>query len=235
MSKKETGLRITLVTDANSWVKGAVEAFLYALMEEGHEVRLLYNVSEMQEGDLAFFLSCQEIVEPIILALNKNNLVAHHSALPKGKGMSPLSWQILEGHNKIPLTLFEAVASLDSGDIYFQEVIQFCGNELLSELREIQSEAVFRMCRAFIDQYPGILMQGRKQVGDATFYTRRTPSDSELDIDKSISDQFNLLRIVDNDRFPAFFIKDGCKYIIKIEKATDLEKEKFYSDFKYED
>ena len=45
----------------------------------------------------------------------------------------------------------------------------------------------------------------RAQVGKSEFYSKRTPKDSELDINKSIKDQFNLLRICNNEQFPAFF------------------------------
>ena len=36
--------------------------------------------------------------------MNKNNIVVHASDLPKGRGFSPMSWQILEGKNKIKLS-----------------------------------------------------------------------------------------------------------------------------------
>ena len=43
--------------------------------------------------------------------------------------------------------------------------------------------------------------------------------DSELDINKSINSQFNLLRICDNKRYPAFFRKHGFTYKLQIEKV----------------
>jgi methionyl-tRNA formyltransferase len=61
-------------------------------------------------------------------------------------------------------------------------------------------------------------LKGEKQEGESTFYRRRKPEDSELDINKTINEQFNLLRIVDNKRYPAFFIKNGVKYILNIRK-----------------
>ena len=41
------------------------------------------------------------------------------------------------------------------------------------------------------------------------------------DSNKSLKEQFNLLRIVDNINYPAFFELDRHKYILKIEKAND--------------
>ena len=56
-----------------------------------------------------------------------------------------------------------------------------------------------------------------RQTGEETFYKKRNSENSKLDIDKSIKEQFNLLRIVDNDSYPAFFEVDGNRYILKIE------------------
>jgi len=60
-------------------------------------------------------------------------------------------------------------------------------------------------------------------AGSETFYERRRPKDSELDVSKSIADQFNLLRVVDNERYPAFFYHNGKKFILKIYEAGDKE------------
>ena len=65
------------------------------------------------------------------------------------------------------------------------------------------------------------IIQGKVQEGESTFYSKRGPKDSELDIDKTIDEQFNLLRVVDNERYPAFFRKNGQKYFIKIYKDEE--------------
>jgi len=44
-----------------------------------------------------------------------------------------------------------------------------------------------------------------------------TLNDSRLDIDRSIKEQFNLLRVVGNEEYPAFFEINGHKYLLKIE------------------
>lgn len=69
------------------------------------------------------------------LSHNAHNLVVHSSALPHGRGWSPITWQILEGKNEIPTTLIEAGETVDSGCIYARHQMQFKGNELLDEIR----------------------------------------------------------------------------------------------------
>ena len=57
------------------------------------------------------------------------------------------------------------------------------------------------------------------QIGHSTFYKKRTPQNSEINIKNSILSQFNLLRVVDNKNYPAFFKIYGKKYILRISKS----------------
>jgi methionyl-tRNA formyltransferase len=140
----------------------------------------------------------------------------HPSKVPLGKGWSPLAWQILEGKNKIPVSLFEAVEKVDAGDVYLIDYIDLDGHELNEEIKQQQGLITIRMILKYIDNYTNI--KGVSQNGEESFYHKRDMNANEIDIDKSISDQFNLLRIVDNERYPAFFIRNGIKYTIKIYK-----------------
>ena len=67
---------------------------------------------------MCLLLSCSRLLNADQLALHSYNLVVHESALPQGQGLSPMTWQILEGARSIPITLFEAVADLDAGPIH---------------------------------------------------------------------------------------------------------------------
>lgn len=211
-------MKITLICDnINSWIVPYVKKLKLLLDEAQHETKIIHLYEDIEEGDLAFFLGCETIVKQNILALHSNNLIVHESRLPKGKGWSPLTWQILEGKNVIPITLIEADSKVDSGDIYFQDEIVLQGHELLPEIRHFQGEYTIKLVLRFVNQYPEVF--GTKQEGESTYYSKRTPKDSELDINKTIKEQFNLLRVVDNERYPAFFLLDGVRYYIKIEKG----------------
>ena len=61
-----------------------------------------------------------------------------------------------------------------------------------SILRKIQSKYTFLLCEEFIERYPSVLEEAKDQKGKESFYKRRTPVDSELNINKSILDQINL-------------------------------------------
>ncbi len=204
-----------LVDNPKSWIMPYAQQLVTDLKPE-HDIYLFSEAAEIKTGDCAFFLGCEKLVKEDILKRNKHNLVIHESALPAGKGWSPLTWQILAGQNEIPITLFEAETTVDSGPIYFQEKINFAGHELIDELREQQGAKTISLIKKFIAAYP--TLTGRAQTGPESFYPRRRPQDSELDINKTIAEQFNFLRVVDNERYPAFFNYRGQKYLLKIFK-----------------
>src|SRR3990167_8678462 len=178
---KKTKLKITLLIDnPTSWIAPYAKKIKKMLQQRGHQVTYCNSADKIPIGDYAFFLSCEKIVSKNILRRNKHNLVIHESALPKGKGWSPLTWQILENRNEIPITLFEAVDKVDSVPIYLQDVMCFKGHELLDELHEVQGEKTIELVLKFVKSYPP--KKSKSQSGKESFYLRRTPEDSELDV-----------------------------------------------------
>ncbi|HEY1062768.1 MAG TPA: formyltransferase family protein [Daejeonella sp.] len=204
-----------LCDNNNSWIIPYIISYVDIKRNQGLECMFCQTHEEVSEGDVLVLLSCEKLFKG--LHLNKYNLVVHESLLPEGKGWSPLTWQILEGKSEIPVTLFEAEERVDSGLIYGVEYIRLEGHELINEIRALQSESTFKLLDKFIADYPHI--SGVKQLGNSTFYPRRTAKDSEFSIHLPLSEQFNLLRVCDNERYPAFFIVKGIKYYLKIEKA----------------
>lgn len=204
-----------LVDTPSSWIIPYAKQLVERINKFGHQANFLSTHEEVEKGDILALLSCEKLFKD--LELNTYNLVVHESDLPKGKGWSPLTWQILEGKNKIPVTLFEADKKVDSGPIYDQKIISFEGHELLPELKHMQGEATVELIMNFIEKYPNV--KGNEQKGESSYYPKRTIEDSELDTSKSVDELFNLLRVCDNSRYPAYFEKKGIKYYLKIEKA----------------
>lgn len=210
-------MKISIVIDnPKSWIAPYAEKLRARLAENKHEMKIVNEYARIEKGDIAIFLSCENIAKSKILSQNQHNLIVHESDLPKGRGWSPLTWQVLEGKNKIPVVLFEAGLDVDNGDIYFKENLEFKGHELVDEMRQAQGLATIRLVLKFIESYPKI--RGKKQIGRSSYYRRRLPEDSRLDINKTIKEQFNLLRVADNERYPAFFKHKGQVYIVKIYK-----------------
>lgn len=124
--------------------------------------------------------------------------------------------QILEGASTIPITLFEATAELNAGPIYMQQQIELQGHELVEEWRPLQAELTFELCLTWFDPYRVVVAAAQPQHGEASDYRRRRPADSQLDPERSLAEQFDLLRVVENQRYPAFFPWRGRRYIIHV-------------------
>jgi len=120
--------------------------------------------------------------------------------------------------------LLEAVEKVDSGPIYRKIWMEFNGGELLDELREKQAEATLDLCRNFVDHYPASARGGVPQQEEESFFTRRRPEDSELNPQESFAQQFNLLRVADPERYPAWFQHGITRYVLSIKRMKYLEK-----------
>jgi UDP-2,4-diacetamido-2,4,6-trideoxy-beta-L-altropyranose hydrolase len=216
--KKE--ITITILSDDDSWINAHIPNFIINLkkMNSNNHIFWVHKVDDIPQGNICILLGCSQIIKKKNRQKNNNNIVVHESALPSGKGWSPLSWQIIEGKNSIPITLFEAEDKMDCGDIYLQDYMLFEGHELVEEIRTIQAKFSFNLCSNFINEYPTVLNNAKKQKGLSSYYKKRELTSSKLDLNKTLLEQFNLLRVVDNHKYPAYFEKENQVYKLKIEK-----------------
>jgi len=211
--------RVSVVVDNPSWILPFAKQLVADVNSDGDHATLCRTHDEIVDGAAAFYLGCIHITPPDVLARNQRNLVVHASALPYGRGFSPLTWLTLEGSNSIPVCLLEAADDVDNGPVIYMEHIEFQGHELIDEMHDALGCKTLELCRRFLgERSPAI---GLPQQGEPSIFRRRYPRDSELNVNESIAQQFNLLRVVDNERYPAFFNHCGHKYILRVEKWND--------------
>ena len=216
-------LTITIVCESESWVLPYANLLNKKLNAENINCSIVQKYSDIKMGNATFFLGCTTICPTKFLNLNPFNFLVHESKLPKGRGFAPVSWSVLNNESELTFNLIEASEDVDSGRIYSQFTVPLRGNELCAELRQIQGDNTVKICFDFVLE--GSLLKAKVQQGKPTHYPRRTPLDSELDVNKTISEQFNLLRIVDNERYPAFFKFKGRKFKLMIEDAGSVDDE----------
>jgi methionyl-tRNA formyltransferase len=206
-----------LVNNPQGWVRPLAQRFV-ATLSGLYRACYVEQTSDVPEGDVAFFLGCSKMVPAEILRRNRLNLVVHGSDLPRGRGFSPIPWQVLEGQHRIPIVLFEAKEDLDSGPIYFRDVIDLDGTELLDEIHRKTWDKTEVLITRFLEARGSV--SPASQEGGSTYYPKRTRKDDELDPNQTLAAQFDHLRIVDNDRYPAWFTYRGQRYILKISKDS---------------
>jgi methionyl-tRNA formyltransferase len=145
-------------------------------------------------------------------------LVIHASDPPEGRGWSPHIWQILEGRNRIAVSLIEAQDQVDTGAIWAQRDLVLEGHELNDEINDRLFTIELDLMNHALEMV-GSRAPAPQDGRVPTYYRRRTPEDSRLDPSRSIAEQFDLLRVADPQRFPAFFDLRGHRYLVRIEKA----------------
>ncbi|MEX1086351.1 MAG: formyltransferase family protein [Steroidobacteraceae bacterium] len=199
------------------WLK----AWIRKTTLRGHEVWLGNRKSELPGGDVLFLVSCCEIIEPGVRARYRASLVLHASDLPVGRGWSPHVWGVLAGANEITVCLVEAGDPVDSGRIWLRKRVVLEGHELFDEINSALFSAELALMTQVVEEFTSIKPEPQRPGG--SWCRRRTPEDSRLDPAKSLAEQFNLLRVADSRRFPAFMDWRGRRYIVRIEKVEDDE------------
>jgi methionyl-tRNA formyltransferase len=184
------------------------------------EIELVTRCAELSGGDILFLISCSELVRAEIRDRYTNVFVVHASDLPKRRGWSPYIWALLEGETDITVTLLAAEDPVDSGNIYQQLNFPVDPHELLSEVMD-------RLIAAELDLMDWAVAHfgrytPREQVGEPSWCPRRGPDDSRIDPDISIAAQFDVIRLSDPDRFPAFFDLHGVRYAISLKKMENI-------------
>lgn len=95
--------------------------------------------------------------------------------------------------------------------------------DLVDDWRAKLSRATVSLVQGFVWKYPGSLKIKRDQEGKPSFYPKRGPLDSQLDPKKPLIEQFNLLKILDNARYPAFFDVYGIEFVLQVHKRTSTK------------
>ena len=208
-------LRIeVLISDKNHPIMSYLKD--WTSMQEN--ISIVHSTKDLIGGYILFLVSCNEIVQAETFQKFKHALVLHASDLPEGRGWSPHIWSVLEGKNTLTLSLLEADSKVDQGPIWLKQIIELEGHELFNEINDKLFRAEIELMAEAIRSANVISPKSQSNLA-SNYYPKRTPEDSRLNIDKSLIDQFNLLRVADKDRFPAFFEYLGHRYILKIEKA----------------
>lgn len=209
-----------LMSDACHPVVPVIEDWAGEMGACGFDVTTLYDKAQLSGGDILFLISFGEILEKRFRDKFGSTMVVHASDLPAGKGWSPHIWQIIEGASNIVVSLIEAEDYVDSGRVVAKTEFDLRGDELIEEINQRLFTAETALMTFALKNYKDLEPVPQPDRPSSS-YPRRSPEDSRLDPDKTILEQFNLLRIVDNERYPAFFEVAGCKYRLKIEKVRD--------------
>jgi methionyl-tRNA formyltransferase len=184
-------------------------------------IKLVREGCGLTDGDILFLISCSEIIPKDIRDQYKVSLVLHASDLPRGRGWSPHIWELSQGSEVITVTLLEAEDKVDTGRIWKKVTVPVPKHALWSEINHLLFQAEFELINFAIKNYHNIQPQQQSAAIPPTTYLRRTKQHSQIDPYKSIAEQFDLIRMCDPNRFPAFFNFLGKRYLLKVEESNE--------------
>lgn len=187
---------------------------------KAHEINIIYSQKELSGGDILFLVSCSDVVSKKDRDKYRKTLVLHASDLPNGRGWNPHIWELINGKSEIILSLIEAEDQIDSGDIWKKIRVNIPRIALYDEINQLIINAELELMSFAILSLGKIKPIKQSDIG-ASYWPKRSPNDSEIDINECLEKQFDLIRVCDPNRFPAFFYKNGKKFIIKIESADE--------------
>ena len=214
--------KVTFLLDkSNLWFEKKLKNYNFKLNNK-YIFKISKNPNKIKNQDIVFPLSYTKILPMSFLKKNNLVLIVHSSKLPKDKGFAPLQYQILKNKNKFYMSLIKAEEKVDAGPIYLQNSFVLNGTELYDEIRNIEGMEILNIIKKFLVKYPPV--KSKKQIGKGNFNKRRHPKDSQLDVNKTIKQQFNHIRINDNEFHPSFFYYKGQKYIVKVFKEKIFSK-----------
>lgn len=206
-----------LCSESDHPINGYLEKWIIKNCNK-HEINLVRNLNELYGGDILFLVSCNSIVSKKYRDKYKFSLVLHASDLPKGRGWSPHIWEICAGKNILQLCLLNAEDAVDSGDIWLRKEINIPEYSLWDEINHILFKAELELMDEFLRNNHTLLPLKQDESMGLSYHPRRLPINSRIDPKKSIESQFNLIRVADPKRYPAYFEMYGCYYRLILER-----------------
>lgn len=127
----------------------------------------------------------------------------HMTALPYGRGGSPLQNLILRGHKDTLLTALRMTDVLDGGPIYLQRPLSLAGTA--QAIYERSAPLVYDIIADLVQHEP----TPAPQTGEPCVFPRRNPEQSALPDTGTTDDLYDFIRMLDAESYPRAFIRHG--------------------------
>jgi len=228
----------SITNKASGWVD-------YSTYCKEHDVPIYYcnTYSLKSEQDVRFFKKnnfgllllggWQRLIPSDILSALKFGGIGQHGSselLPKCRGRSPLNWSIILNRKRLIWNIFFMTPGIDDGKIIDSRKVEI--NEW-DDCNTLYYKVSIIVKNMYLENIPKILSNQIKttsQIGEPTFYEKRTIDDGLIDWNKSVNDLFNLIRGV-TFPYPGAFTYNGLSKIL-VWKAQPFDNNIYYPNAK---
>ncbi|MBT96656.1 hypothetical protein CMI49_00965 [Candidatus Pacearchaeota archaeon] len=186
--------------------------------------KLLEDESDISNNlDFVFVSGYYKIISDKVIDRVRYGIYCfHESPLPEGRGHAPIQWTILNNRNNLTISMFKIDKGIDTGLISYQYNVSINEMDTYKILESKRQDGIIKCFDMFIKELDSRIITLRKQTGKGSYQKRRTPDDSELNLETSdINNLWKGIRICDNDKFPAFFRIGDKKVVLRYEVVDD--------------
>lgn len=191
------------------------------------------NYFKEQEFDLLLLGGWQRLIsQEIIDTLRFGGIGQHGSSefLPKNRGRSPLNWSIILGKKRLIWNIFFLDSGTDSGEIIDYQMFDINEYDDCKTLYYKVSTSVKRMYARSIPKILNGELKSIKQIGEPTYYGKRTAGDGFIDWSGSVHDVNRLIRAVTKPYPGAFALHEDQKIFIWKAQVWDTQLDFYYNN-----
>jgi methionyl-tRNA formyltransferase len=154
--------------------------------------------------------------DKVLASLSIGAIGVHGSSefLPKGRGRSPVNWSLIEGRSRFILHFFLMKPGIDDGDIIHYEMFDI--NDW-DTCKTVYYKISILTARFYLAQLKKIIegnIQKLPQIGEPTYYAKRTAADGAIDWKLSLMVIYNFIRALTKPYPGAFCYLNGRKMTI---------------------
>lgn len=138
------------------------------------------------DADIGVIVAYGGLVREPLLSLPAHGWInLHFSELPAWRGAAPVQRALMEGEQRLGITVFRLVAALDAGDVLSRDQRDFepgtSAGDALTELAAFGTDALLRALIA-VEEDP---TAGEPQIGEASYAHKLVREDGKLDVTRT--------------------------------------------------
>lgn len=194
-------------------------------LAEAHRIPWTYSIEDLDQYPLDMLIAANyPRLVPRRFLDSLPCLNTHWSLLPRWRGVHPTAWAMINGDERIGLTVHQMTDEFDAGGILRQKSVQVTAetdfNQLHEELAELQADAVVEVVEAYLRT--GELVAQPQDESQATYVPQRVPEDGILHWNWPASRLAGLVRALPLPKYPgAFTFCEGRKLILCSASTVD--------------
>jgi methionyl-tRNA formyltransferase len=158
---------------------------------------VLATVQAARPDFMFSFYYRQMLGEPLLRAASRGAYNMHGSLLPRYRGRVPVNWAVLNGERATGATLHVMTARPDAGAIVAQQAVPILPDDTAVEVfRKVTVAAEIALDRALPQLLAGNAELKAQNLGQGSYYGRRTAADGAIDWSAGTARVHNLVRAV---------------------------------------